>query len=146
MADESNKIENGTKVRVHYKGTLPDGTVFDSSEGRDPLEFEVGGGQVIPGFEAAIIAMSPGEAQTITIPMLEAYGARDEDLLRNFPRDMVPDDMPVEPGMTLQVQDENGQAFPVLIAAIDDEHVTLDGNHPMAGHDLTFALQLVEIV
>jgi FKBP-type peptidyl-prolyl cis-trans isomerase 2 len=145
MADEG-KIENGTKVRVHYKGTLTDGTVFDSSEGRDPLEFEVGGGQVIPGFEAAIVAMQPGEAQTITIPMAEAYGPRDEDLLRNFPRDMVPEDMPVEAGMTLQVQDENGQAFPVRVADVSDEQITLDGNHPMAGHDLTFALQLVEIL
>jgi len=146
MSDDSKKIEDGTTVRVHYKGTLTDGTVFDSSEGRDPMEFAIGGGQVIPGFEAAIVTMEVGEAQTITIPMAEAYGPRDEDLLRNFPRDMVPEDMPVEPGMTLQVQDENGQAFPVIVAAVDDEHVTLDGNHPMAGHDLTFALQLVEIV
>ena len=146
MSDDSNKIATGSTVRVHYKGTLANGTAFDSSEGGDPLEFVVGENQVIPGFEAAVIAMAIGEALTVTIPVIEAYGPRNEDLLRNFPRDMVPEDLPVEPGTQLQVQDENGQAFPVRVEAVSDEFITLDGNHPMAGHDLTFALHLVEIV
>ena len=145
MSDDSNKIAAGSTVRVHYKGTLADGTTFDSSEGSDPLEFVIGENQVIPGFEAAVLTMAIGEALTVTIPVAEAYGPRDEDLLRNFPRDMVPEDMSVEPGTQLQVQDENGQAFPVRVEAVTDEFITLDGNHPMAGHDLTFALQLVEI-
>lgn len=138
-------IENGKTVKVHYKGTLADGTVFDSSEGRDPLEFETGSEQVIPGFEAAVTAMSPGETTTVTLACEDAYGDRHDEMMGQVPRDSMPDDMEIEVGMMLQMDTEDGP-MPVRVLAVDDDAVTLDANHPLAGEALTFELTLVEVV
>jgi peptidylprolyl isomerase len=138
-------IENGKTVKVHYKGTLADGTVFDASEGRDPLEFVTGSQQVIPGFEAAVVALSPGETVTVTLPCEDAYGERNEENMGQVPRQSMPEDLEVEVGMMLQMETEEGP-MPVRVLAVDDDAVTLDANHPLAGEDLTFELTLVEVV
>jgi peptidylprolyl isomerase len=138
-------IENGKTVKVHYKGTLADGTIFDSSEGRDPLEFETGAEQVIPGFEAAVVALDVGETKTVTLPSTEAYGDHNEDMIGLVPRNSMPDDLELEVGMMLQMETEEG-VMPVRVVEIEDENVTLDANHPLAGEDLTFEMTLVEVV
>ena len=138
-------IENGKTVKVHYKGTLADGTVFDSSDGRDPLEFETGSDQVIPGFEAAVVAMSPGDTTTVTLECEDAYGERRDEMQGQVPRESMPDDMELEVGMMLQMETEDGP-MPVRVIEVDDSAVTLDANHPLAGEDLTFELTLVDIV
>lgn len=134
----------GDIVRVHYKGLLDDGSVFDSSEGRDPLEFTLGAGQVIPGFEQAVAGMTPGDEQRITISPDEAYGARRDDLVLVVDRSEMPADMEPAPGQQLQLSQE-GQSFIVTITDVSAENVTLDANHPLAGQQLTFDLQLVDI-
>lgn len=134
----------GDRVRVHYTGTLADGSVFDSSAGRDPLEFTVGSGQVIPGFDEAVSGMKPGEEQTVTIPAVEAYGARREELVIEVERQRLPDDLEPEVGQQLQLSQE-GQSFVVRVTDVSEGSVTLDANHPLAGEDLTFQLQLVDI-
>lgn len=134
----------GDIVRVHYKGLLDDGSVFDSSEGSDPLEFTLGAGQVIPGFEQAVAGMTPGDEQRITIPPDEAYGARRDDLVLVVDRSEMPADMEPAPGQQLQLSQE-GQSFIVTITDVSPENVTLDANHPLAGQQLTFDLQLVDI-
>ena len=136
----------GDTVRVHYTGTLEDGTRFDSSEGRDPLEFTLGSGQIIPGLDREIEGMETGESKTVTIASEDAYGARDEARMQTVPRDSIPDHIPTEPGTQLQVQTPQGQAIPVVVAEATETEVTLDANHPLAGRDLTFAVELVEIV
>lgn len=134
----------GDIVRVHYKGLLDDGSVFDSSEGRDPLEFTLGAGQVIPGFEQAVAGMTPGDERRITIPPDEAYGARRDDLVLVVDRSEMPADVEPAPGQQLQLSQE-GQSFIVTITDASSENVTLDANHPLAGQQLTFDLQLVDI-
>ena len=134
----------GDTVRVHYTGTLDDGTEFDSSQGRDPLEFTLGAGQVVPGFDAAVTGMQPGETKTVTIPAAEAYGDPRPELLLSVPRTQIPPNVEPRVGQRLQVG-RGAQAFPVLVHEVTDEHVVLDGNHPLAGQDLTFELELVEI-
>lgn len=135
----------GDTVRVHYTGTLGDGEVFDSSEGNDPLEFTLGEGEVIAGFDDAVTGMSPGDEKTVTIPAGEAYGDVHEELLMRVPRAQLPPDLQVEEGMQLGMS--NGQeTMPVTVREVGDDHVLLDANHPLAGQDLTFALTLVEIV
>lgn len=134
----------GDVVRVHYKGSLGDGSVFDSSEGRDPLEFTVGAGQVIPGFEQAVAGMTPGDERRVTIPADEAYGARRDDLVLVVDRGELPDDMEPAPGQQLQMS-QQGQSFVVTITDVSTDDVTLDANHPLAGQELTFDLQLVDI-
>ena len=134
----------GDTVRVHYTGTLDDGSVFDSSEGRDPLEFTLGGGQVIPGFDEAVTGMHVGDARVITIPAAEAYGTRRDDLVLVVDRENLPDDMAPEVGDRLQLS-QNGQPFVVTVTDVAAESITLDANHPLAGEDLTFQLQLVDI-
>ncbi|MEQ9638763.1 MAG: peptidylprolyl isomerase [Alphaproteobacteria bacterium] len=136
----------GDTVRVHYTGTLDDGTQFDSSAGRDPLEFAVGGGQVIAGFDNAVQGMTVGESVTVDIPADEAYGAREESLVHDVPRDALPDDMQPEVGMPLQAQAQNGQVVRLVVTAVAEEAITVDGNHPLAGKDLSFEIELVEIV
>ena len=136
-------VESGKTVKVHYTGKLNDGSVFDSSEGREPLEFQVGSGQVIPGFDAAIQQMDVGASQTITIPSNEAYGAVREEMIALVPHDQFPEGMNPEVGQTLQLQTPEG-ALPVRITAVKDDGVVIDGNHPLAGQDLTFELMLVE--
>lgn len=135
----------GDTVRIHYKGTLSDGTVFDSSEGREPLEFVLGQGQVIPGFDTAVTGMSVGESKTAEIPCNDAYGPVHEEARQAVPRAEIPDHIPLEIGGRLQVQTPQGQAMPVTIVEMTDDTVTLDANHPLAGKDLTFAIELVEI-
>lgn len=137
-------IEAGKTVKVHYKGTLGDGTVFDSSEGRDPLEFEIGDAGVIPGFEAAVAAMEVDETKSVTIPCAEAYGEVSDDMVGEIPRSNLPDEITPEVGMVLSMQSPDGE-MPVRIIAMSDENLTLDANHPLAGQDLTFELTLVSV-
>ena len=138
-------IENGKTVKVHYKGTLADGTVFDSSEDRDPLEFLTGSEQVLPGFEAAVVELEVGKSKTVTLAAVDAYGDRDEDMVGMVPRDSIPDDMDIEVDMMLQMETEDG-IMPVRVVEIAEDSVTLDANHPLAGEALTFEVTLVEIV
>lgn len=134
----------GDTVRIHYTGTLQDGSVFDSSEGREPLVFTIGEQQVIPGFESAVTGMEVGATKTVTIPADEAYGPRREDMMLAIPRDQVPPHINPEVGEQLQVG-QGGEQFLVTVASVDEREVVLDGNHPLAGKDLTFALELVAI-
>lgn len=138
-------IEAGKTVKVHYKGTLNDGTTFDSSEGRDPIEFELGTGTVIPGFEAAVAAMDIEETKSVTIPSAEAYGDVNEDMVGQIPRTNLPDDIEPEVDMVLTMESPDGE-MPVRIVEMDEETLTLDANHPLAGQDLTFELTLVAVV
>lgn len=135
----------GTVVSLHYTGTLADGSTFDSSTGRDPLTFELGAGQIIPGLEAAVDGMAEGETKTVTIPAEEAYGPRREEAMQQVPRAAVPDHIPLDLGTQLQVQTPDGQTVPMTVAEVTEAHVTLDANHPLAGHDLTFAVELVKV-
>ncbi len=137
--------KSGDTVRIHYTGTLSDGSVFDSSEGREPLEFTLGSGQVIPGFDTGVTGMEVGETKTIEIASDDAYGPVHEDARQDVPRAQIPDEIPLEVGIQLQMQSPTGQVVPVTVVAITDEAVTLDANHPLAGKDLTFALELVSI-
>jgi peptidylprolyl isomerase len=138
-------IEDGKTVRIHYTGTLNDGTQFDSSAGRDPLEFETGSGMVIPGFDSAVRDMEVGGKKTVTIPSAEAYGEAREEMIGELPKDRFPPEMALAAGMTLQMMSPQGP-LGVVIKEIREETVILDANHPLAGKDLTFELELVEIV
>lgn len=141
------KVKDGDTVKVHYTGKLTeDGTVFDSSRDREPLEFTLGEGQLIPGFEEAVIGMEEGEDTTIDLASEDAYGERREDLELEVSKDDLPDNIEPEVGMQLQMQQqENGQAIPVQITSVEDEFVKLDANHPLAGKDLTFDIEVVEL-
>lgn len=139
------EASKGDTVKVHYTGKLADGTVFDSSEGRDPLEFKLGQQQIIPGVEAAVEGMSPGESTTAEIAADEAYGPHREELVMKVERSKLPDHIDPEVGQRLEVQQQDGRATPVTVTEVADEHVILDANHPLAGEDLTFDIQLVEI-
>jgi peptidylprolyl isomerase len=136
----------GDTVRIHYTGTLSDGSTFDSSDGRDPLEFTLGSGMVIPGFDKAVDGMSVGDEQTVEIPCADAYGPLNEDARQTFPRDKIPDDVPLEIGTQLQLSGPQGQPIQVRVAEVTETEVILDANHPLAGKDLTFKISLVEIV
>ena len=131
---ESTTATDGATVRVHYTGKLDDGTVFDSSAGRDPLEFTLGGGQVIPGFEAAVEGMAIG-----------GYGPRRDDLVMEIGRTQIPDDIDVQIGSRLQLTSQDGRAVPVTVTELSDDSVTLDANHPLAGETLNFELELVSV-
>jgi FKBP-type peptidyl-prolyl cis-trans isomerase 2 len=139
------QVKSGDTVKVHYHGKLTDGTTFDSSEGREPLEFEVGSGNVIAGFDSGVTGMQVGEKKTVNIPVDEAYGQKQDDLLMEFPLDRFPADMQPEVGMQLNMSNGSGQNFPVIIREVREDSVVLDANHPLAGEDLTFDLELVEI-
>ncbi len=119
--------------------------MFDSSEGRDPLEFTVGSGQIIPGLDKAIEGMNVGDKKTVEVPSSEAYGERDEGALQTVSREQIPAEIELEPGLQLQAQTPQGQVMPVTVAEVTENEVTLDGNHPLAGRDLTFNVELVEI-
>lgn len=140
------QAKSGDTVKIHYTGKLDDGTVFDSSINRDPLEFTLAEGQVIPGFEQAVVGMSPGESKTQKIPVDQAYGPYREDMVIQVSREMLPPDLQPEVGQQLQVQQPTGQAIPVIVTEVNNGQVTLDANHPLAGENLTFDIQLVEIV
>jgi FKBP-type peptidyl-prolyl cis-trans isomerase 2 len=139
------QAKSGDTVRVHYTGRLEDGSVFDSSEGREPLEFVLGAQQVIPGFEAAVDGLSPGEERSVSIPADRAYGPRREEMVLTVGRDQFPDGIRPEVGQQLQMS-QDGQAAVVTVTGVSDAEVTLDANHPLAGKDLLFDVQLVEIV
>jgi peptidylprolyl isomerase len=140
------QAKTGDSVRVHYTGTFDDGTVFDTSAEREPLEFTVGSGMVIAGFDVAITGMEPGQKKTVNIPAEEAYGPRSEELVAEIGRDRLPTDMVLEIGQQLQVGLADGEQAVVLIVDLSETTVTLDANHPMAGMDLNFDLELVEIL
>ena len=140
------QVKSGDKVKVHYHGRLTNGETFDSSESTAPLEFEVGSGMVIKGFELGVTGMSVGEKKTINIPYDEAYGARKTEMLIEIPKDRFPKDMEVELGMSLMMSNDGGQDFQVVVDEIKEDIVILDANHPLAGKDLIFDLELVEIV
>ena len=135
--------KTGDTVSVHYRGTLADGTEFDSSADRDPLEFVVGSGQVIPGFDAAVVGLEPGDKVTVTIPAAEAYGEHSEEGLQNFPLSAFPS--PPEAGWAVELSGPDGQRVPATIVEVKEEEVVLDFNHPLAGQDLTFEIELVAI-
>lgn len=139
------EASKGSTVKIHYEGRLDDGTVFDSSEGRDPLSFTLGEGRVIPGFEDAVEGMSPGDAKTTTIPADQAYGERRDDLLLSVGRDQLPDDLEPEVGDPLQMRTQDGRVVQVMVARAEEEEVLLDANHPLAGKDLTFEIEVVEV-
>jgi peptidylprolyl isomerase len=136
----------GDTVAVHYTGKLDDGTVFDSSEGGSPLEFAIGSGNVIPGFEQAVVGMSPGDSKTTIISSDEAYGPYYEERVLVVERQQIPSDLPVDVGSQLQIQQQGGMVIPVVITDVTEAEVTLDANHPLAGEDLTFEIRLVSIV
>lgn len=148
------QAQQGDRVRVHYTGRLEDGEVFDSSEceddgcgcGSGPLEFTIGEGDVIPGFESAVVGMSPGESREIHIPVDEAYGPYQEELVGVVERSRLPDGLIPEIGGQLEVTGQDGECFPALITDLTDSDVTLDANHPLAGRDLTFDIRLLEIL
>ena len=139
------QAKSGDTVKIHYTGTLDDGSEFDSSAGREPLEFSLGAGQVIAGFDSAVDGMTVGDSKTVTMPAGEAYGERHEQMIQQVPKSALPDDMKPEVGMQLQSQDPDGQIINVVVSEVSDDTVTLDGNHPLAGQALTFAIELVEI-
>jgi FKBP-type peptidyl-prolyl cis-trans isomerase 2 len=139
------KVKSGDTVKVHYHGRLTDGTTFDSSAGREPLEFEVGSGQVIKGFDDGVSGMEVGEKKTINIPVNEAYGPRSEEMVVQFPKTNFPPNLDPEVGMQLTMTNNTGQQIPVVITEVLDEVVVLDANHPLAGQDLIFDLELVSI-
>ncbi|SEM98261.1 peptidylprolyl isomerase [Palleronia salina] len=135
----------GDTVSMHYSGALADGTKFDSSEGRDPLEFQLGTGQIIPGLDEAITGMEVGDKKTVTVAPENGYGPRDPSRIQAVPREQIPDHIPTEPGTQLQMQTPDGQTIPVVVAQVSDSEVTLDANHPLAGQELTFDVELVDI-
>lgn len=135
----------GDSVRVHYTGKLQDGTVFDTSEGRDPLAFTVGAGQVIPGFEQAVAGMEVGQTLEVRIPPDDGYGERRDDLVLEVEREQIPSDIEVELGSQLALQQPDGQSVPVTVTSLDESTVTLDANHPLAGKELLFEVELVGI-
>lgn len=138
-------VKSGDTVRVHYHGKLTSGETFDSSEGRDPLEFTAGGGQVIKGFDDAVLDMNPGDKKTVHIPVDQAYGQRSEEMMMEYPKSDFPDDMTPEAGQELQMSDNAGNIFPVVITEVKEDTVVLDANHPLAGQDLIFDIELVSI-
>lgn len=142
------QVKNGDTIKVHYKGTLTaDGSLFDSSEGREPLEFKVGEGMVINGFDQGVVDMKVGEIKVVEIPHLHGYGPYNEMMIFEFDRAQLPPDLEnPEIGMVLHMVDQEGNDLPVAIAALDEEKVKLDANHPLAGKDLTFEIELVEIL
>lgn len=139
------QAKNGDTVMVHYTGKLTDGTVFDSSTERDPLQFTIGAGEIIPGFEQAVLGMNTGESKTTKIPVEEAYGSHRPEMVVEVERDQMPPEMEPEVGQQMQIQQPSGQIIPVTITNISDSTVTLDANHPLAGEDLIFDIELVDI-
>mgnify|MGYP005989452445 CR=1 FL=1 len=137
--------KTGDSVRIHYTGTLSDESVFDSSEGREPLEFTLGSGMVIKGFDDGVTGMAVGEKKTVNIPCVDAYGVINPEMMQDVPREQIPAEIPLEVGLQLQMQAPDGHVMPVTVVKITEESVTLDANHALAGKDLTFALELVSI-
>lgn len=139
------QAKSGDTVKIHYTGRLADGTVFDSSSGREPLQFSIGSGQVIPGFEEAVAGMAVGEKKTTMIPCTKAYGERNPSMTMVVDKKHVPTDIDPEVGQRLQVGSPSGEVLAVTVVDIGDDNITLDANPPLAGEDLTFDIELVEI-
>ncbi len=140
------QVKAGDVVRVHYTGKLTSGEQFDSSVGREPLEFTVGAGQMIKGFDAALPGMAKGDKKTINISAEEGYGERSDEAIIPFPKENVPPDMKLEPGMALTLSNQHGQPVPVVVVEVKDDVIVLDANHFLAGQELVFDIELVEIV
>ena len=140
------QVKSGDKIKVHYHGRLTSGETFDKSEGREPLEFEVGSGMVIIGFDEGVTGMGVGDKKTINIPFNEAYGPKNPEMIIDIPKDRFPKDMEIEVGMPLAMSDGQGNQHQVVVTQIKEDVVILDANHPLAGQDLIFDLELVEIV
>lgn len=140
------QAKQGDTVKVHYKGKLDDGSVFDSSEGRDPLEFKIGDGNIIPGVEEAVVGMSPEETKEATIPPDKAYGEYREEMVIEVDKSQFPEHIDPELGQQLELKQEEDQNIVVTVTNVEEEKVTLDANHPLAGKDLTFELTLQEII
>ena len=139
------EAKDGSRVRLHYTGTLKDGTQFDSSKGRDPLEFEVGAGQVIPGFDDAVRGLSAGDTKTFQVAPAEAYGERREELVGEIDNDQLPDGMTVAVGQQLEMAQPDGESMVVNVTAVGEESFTVDANHPLAGQALIFEIEVVEV-
>lgn len=139
------EIKQGDTVRIHYTGTLSDGSVFDSSEGRDPLEFTFGEGQIIPGLENGMDGMRVGDKRKVEVPADQAYGPVMDEARRAVPREDIPAEIPMELGTQVQAHNEEGQVMTLSIHEVTDTHVVLDANHPLAGKDLTFDIELVSL-
>lgn len=139
------QVKTGDTVAIHYTGTLLDGSTFDSSEGREPLEFTVGSGQIIPGLDVALPGMAVGDKKKVQIACDKAYGPLNPEMRQAVPREGIPADIPLEIGTTLQMQTPDGQAMPVVVVEVDEATVTLDANHPLAGKDLTFDIEVMRI-
>ncbi len=139
------KVKAGDNVSVHYHGRLTDGTTFDSSEGREPLSFTVGQGQVIPGFDNAMIDMEVGDKKTVEIPVDQAYGQAHPENIVEFPKTEFPADMEIVEGLQLQLQNNEGHIIPVVVTEVKADTVILDANFPLAGKDLVFDIELVAI-
>ncbi|MCX5868544.1 MAG: peptidylprolyl isomerase [Proteobacteria bacterium] len=137
--------KNGDTVKVHYTGKLEDGTIFDSSKDREPMEFTLGQGQTIPGFEMAITGMKPGETKTVTIPSDQAYGPPRKDLIQTIDRSKLTGSESAQAGQRVRVTQPDGRPISVLVVAVTDKTITLDANHPLAGKNLVFEIKLVEI-
>jgi peptidylprolyl isomerase len=143
--ESSAVAKDGDTVKVHYTGTLEDGTIFDTSREREPLEFTLGGGKLIPGFEEAVRGMQIGQTKTVTIPPDEAYGSHRDELILVIQRDQLPDDLDPAVGQQLQMQGADGQTAVVVVTEVSEATITVDANHPLVGKDLTFEIELVEI-
>lgn len=139
------QAKSGDEVAVHYKGKLDDGHVFDQSDPNSPLKFKLGGNQVIPGFEKAVEGMNVGDTKTVTIAANDAYGGRRDDLVLEVPRNRVPAEVDPQVGQRYEMEKESGEKFRVIVTKVTDDSVTLDANHPLAGRDLTFDIELVSI-
>jgi FKBP-type peptidyl-prolyl cis-trans isomerase 2 len=139
------QVKSGDTVKIHYHGTLTDGTIFDSSLSREPLEFEAGSGMVIPGFDAGVMNMSVGDKKTLNIPCQEAYGATNPEMVMEFGNENLPADMKPEIGMQLTMGNQEGQQFQVVVTEIKEASIVIDANHPLAGKDLIFEIELMEL-
>jgi len=139
------EAKKGDKVKVHYTGKLNDGSVFDSSVDREPLEFEVGAGMMIAGFDNAVVGMKVGDKKTANITADEAYGQKNDEMIVEIPKTQLPEDLTPEVGQQLGMQQPNGQSIPVVVTKVEDSTIEIDANHPLAGKDLVFDIELVEI-
>lgn len=139
------QVKKGDTISVHYRGTLEDGTLFDASEGREPLQFEVGGGMVIEGFDSGVLGMAIGEKKTVKIPFDKAYGPQQESLFMEFPVENLPEDLEPEIGMVLNMTNDDGEDLQVRVVEVKDDFIVIDANHPLAGKDLIFELDLVSV-
>ena len=142
---EKTLVKKGDRIKVQYTGTLQDGTIFDKSKEEEPLEFTVGSGQIIPGFDKAVEGMKLNEEKKVTLKPEDAYGKRDETAIREFPKSSLPENFKPEKGMVIRLQDQTGRAIPGTVTDITENNITIDLNHPLAGKDLTFNIKVIGI-